>query len=134
MVCTLLKQICFGVLRAYRSSGIHRRVDMTCEEIDSRVSSLRSELVTLLEWDRLFWDPHTADEFDWDAHSTRMRRRMEVFLQLKETHRWCLAAASAGGTCDITACVARRFFADNGCTGRRSVLSSHHEELEIKSA
>jgi hypothetical protein len=105
---------------------------MTCEEIDSRVSSLRSELVTLLEWDRLFWDPQTADEFDWDAHSTRMRRRMEVFLLLTEAHRWCLA--SAGRTCEITACAARKFFADNGCAGRESVLRSHHEDLEIKSA
>ena len=83
---------------------------MTCAEINSRVRSLRSELIALLEWERLFWDPFTAKESDREAHTARTRRRTEVLDGLQEMHRQCLAAASSGTCCAITDCEAHALF------------------------
>jgi len=83
---------------------------MTCAEINSRVRSLRSELIVLLKWDRLFWDPFTAKESDWEAHTARTRRRTEIFDGLREIHCQCLAAVSSGTGCPFTNCEARALF------------------------
>jgi len=69
---------------------------MTCAEIDSRVRSLRSELIVLLKWDRLFWDPFTAKESDWEAHTARTLRRAEVLDELRKMHHQFLPAVSRG--------------------------------------
>jgi len=88
---------------------------MTCTEINSRVRSLRSELIALLEWERLFWDPFTAKESDREAHTARTRRRTEVLDGLQEMHRQCLATVSSGTCYAITDCEARALFSRTTC-------------------
>ena len=88
---------------------------MTCAEINSQVRSLRSELIVLLKWDRLFWDPFTAKESDWEAHTARTLRRTEVLDKLREMYHQCLPAVSSGAGCAITDCEARALFSRTTC-------------------
>jgi len=83
---------------------------MACEEINSRVRSLRLELIALLVWDQLFWDPFPAKESDREAHTARALRRNEILDGLQEMHRQRLAAGSNRSCSAITDCEPRALF------------------------